>query len=153
MQRFPDVLDEVLRDAQQRVRVALRTRLVACDVQLPDAALFATSAQRAVIMIGGGALHAWSRKHVMCRARGGSPARSMHFVGVMPYATNSDLPARVRKVLPRHAQDIYRAAFNSAYQRYGAARESVAHRIAWAAIKRRYIKRTAAFWVARKDAA
>jgi cation transport regulator len=37
----------------------------------------------------------------------------------MPYAQNDDLPASVRHVLPAHAQDIYRAAFNDAYQRYG----------------------------------
>lgn len=33
----------------------------------------------------------------------------------MPYATNSDLPPPVRHVLPRHAQDIYREAFNHAF--------------------------------------
>ncbi len=71
----------------------------------------------------------------------------------MPYATNSALPARVRKVLPRHAQDIYRAAFNNAYDRYGSAREAIAHRIAWSAVKRRYVQRAAGFWVAREDAA
>ncbi len=67
----------------------------------------------------------------------------------MPYATNADLPARVQEVLPRHAQDIYRAAFNSAYARYGADREAIAHRIAWAAVKRRYAHRSAGIWVAR----
>ena len=71
----------------------------------------------------------------------------------MPYATNDDLPARVRRVLPEHAQDIYRAAFNDAHARYGAAREAVAHRIAWAAVKRRYVQRAAGFWVAREDVA
>ena len=71
----------------------------------------------------------------------------------MPYATNTDLPARVRKVLPRHAQDIYRAAFNNAYERYGKTREAIAHRIAWSAVKRRYVQRAAGFWVAREDAA
>jgi hypothetical protein len=33
----------------------------------------------------------------------------------MPYATNAALPSRVRSVLPEHAQDIYREAFNHAY--------------------------------------
>ena len=32
----------------------------------------------------------------------------------MPYRTNHDLPPPVRHVLPAHAQDIYRAAFNNA---------------------------------------
>jgi cation transport regulator len=71
----------------------------------------------------------------------------------MPYATNSDLPPRVQKVLPRHAQDIYRAAFNSAYEHYGATHEATAHRVAWAAVKRSYVQRAAGFWVAREDAA
>jgi cation transport regulator len=71
----------------------------------------------------------------------------------MPYATNADLPAGVRKNLPRHAQDIYRAAFNDAYERYGADHEAVAHRIAWAAVKRRYMQRAAGMWVAREDVA
>lgn len=64
----------------------------------------------------------------------------------MPYASNSELPARVRKVLPRHAQDIYRAAFNDAYERYGPQREAIAHRIAWSAVKRHYVQRSAGVW-------
>jgi len=71
----------------------------------------------------------------------------------MPYATNSDLPARVRNSLPHHAQDIYRAAFNDAYERYGADREATAHRIAWSAVKRRYVQRAAGFWVERSKTA
>jgi cation transport regulator len=71
----------------------------------------------------------------------------------MPYATNEDLPAPVRRALPRHAQDIYRAAFNNAFARYGAEREAVAHRIAWAAVKRRYVQRAAGVWAARTEAA
>lgn len=67
----------------------------------------------------------------------------------MPYSLNSDLPATVRKHLPGHAQDIYRAAFNAAYQRYGPGREDVAHRIAWAAVKRSYVQRAAGIWVRR----
>lgn len=71
----------------------------------------------------------------------------------MPYSTNSDLPARIRKVLPRHAQDIYRAAFNNAYEHYGRAHEETAHRVAWAAVKRQYVHRGAQFWVRRQDVA
>lgn len=56
----------------------------------------------------------------------------------MPYRANQDLPPRVRRVLPEHAQDIYRAAFNSAWERYGG--DERAHRIAWAAVKRKYRK-------------
>lgn len=57
----------------------------------------------------------------------------------MPYATNEDLPPSVRTHLPPHAQDIFRAAFNSAWASYGA-KEQTAHRIAWAAVKRRFRK-------------
>jgi len=69
----------------------------------------------------------------------------------MPYATNDALPAPVQRVLPQHAQDIYRAAFNDAFARYGAKREAVAHRIAWSAVKRRYVQRAAGFWVVRAE--
>jgi cation transport regulator len=62
----------------------------------------------------------------------------------MPYASNEDLPASVRKHLPPHAQDIFRSAFNHAWQTYGAReparREEIAHRVAWAAVKVRYHK-------------
>jgi len=71
----------------------------------------------------------------------------------MPYANNTDLPVRVRKVLPLHAQDIYRAAFNNAFERYGREHEAIAHRIAWAAVKRQYVHRAAGFWVRREDVA
>ncbi len=67
----------------------------------------------------------------------------------MPYADITDLPATVRKVLPHDAQDIYRDAFNHAYAHYGAAREPVARRIAWAAVKRRYFHVTGGIWVPR----
>jgi len=62
----------------------------------------------------------------------------------MPYAANEDLPPAIRRHLPPHAQDIFRAAFNSAWETYGARepwrREEIAHRIAWSAVKRRYRK-------------
>ncbi|MGY6250725.1 ChaB family protein [Bosea thiooxidans] len=60
----------------------------------------------------------------------------------MPYASNDDLPPSVRGHLPQHAQDIYRAAFNHAFAAHAAdvAREEIAHRIAWAAVKRSYDK-------------
>jgi cation transport regulator len=67
----------------------------------------------------------------------------------MPYASNEDLPASVRNHLPPHAQDIYRAAFNAAYDEYAASvrREAIAHRVAWAAVKRSYVK-IAGQWMA-----
>ncbi len=60
----------------------------------------------------------------------------------MPYAVNSDLPASVRRHLPDHAQNIYRAAFNNAFAAHSddSARDEIAARIAWAAVKRSYRK-------------
>jgi cation transport regulator len=60
----------------------------------------------------------------------------------MPYASNDDLPASLQKVLPAHAQDIYRAAFNNAFGEYARRSngEAIAHRVAWAAVKRQYRK-------------
>jgi cation transport regulator len=57
----------------------------------------------------------------------------------MPYATNDDLPPSVQAHLPPHAQDIFREAFNNAFERYGGD-EARVFRIAWAAVKRRYEK-------------
>lgn len=65
----------------------------------------------------------------------------------MPYDSNEDLPAPVRHVLPDHAQDIYRATFNSAWRKYSNDEEAV-HRIAWAAVKRSYWK-MGEHWVAK----
>lgn len=60
----------------------------------------------------------------------------------MPYQRNEDLPPSVRNALPEHAQDIYRAAFNNAWQRYD---EDAARRIAWAAVKKTY-RKVAGVW-------
>ena len=60
----------------------------------------------------------------------------------MPYASNADLPLGVRRHLPNAAQDIYREAFNHAWVSYSGdvRREEIAHRVAWAAVKRKYEK-------------
>lgn len=63
----------------------------------------------------------------------------------MPYKSRDELPESVRKHLPPHAQDIYKDAFNSAWERYHD--ESRAHRIAWAAVKRKYHKDESGQWV------
>ena len=65
----------------------------------------------------------------------------------MPYSHNLELPPSVRTHLPDHAQDIYREAFNHAWRSYDGD-EPIAHRVAWAAVKRRYVK-TRTGWVAR----
>lgn len=64
----------------------------------------------------------------------------------MPYASNDDLPESVRSHLPKHAQDIYRAAYNHAWDEYAEAkdrrghesREEVSHKVAWSAVKEKY---------------
>ncbi|CDX56159.1 putative conserved cation transport regulator [Mesorhizobium plurifarium] len=61
----------------------------------------------------------------------------------VPYASIEDLPPPIREYLPLHAREIYRAAFNNAWDEYvdrGAKREEIAHRVAWAAVKHRYRK-------------
>jgi cation transport regulator len=60
----------------------------------------------------------------------------------MPYVTNEKLPPSVRIHLPEHAQDIYREAFNHAYAAHAGEidREPRSHMIAWAAVKRCYVK-------------
>jgi cation transport regulator len=67
----------------------------------------------------------------------------------MPYQTNADLPRSVR-FQPEHAQDIYREAFNHAYAAHAgeSGQEEAAHRIAWAAVKRSYVK-VGASWIER----
>ena len=61
----------------------------------------------------------------------------------MPYRTNADLPPAVHDHLPPHAQDIYREAFNHSFASHSgeARQEEIAHRTAWAAVKRSYVKR------------
>ncbi|MDI9222106.1 putative cation transport regulator ChaB [Pantoea sp. EA-12] len=66
----------------------------------------------------------------------------------MPYDSRSSLPDSVKNVLPAHAQDIYIAAFNSAWDEYkekkdrkdDSTREEVAHKVAWSAVKQKYEK-------------
>lgn len=70
----------------------------------------------------------------------------------MPYRSNEDFPDNLRRLLPDHAQDIYRQAFNHAHAEHeGELRqEEAASCIAWAAVKRSYVK-TPTGWV-RRDA-
>lgn len=72
----------------------------------------------------------------------------------MPYSKREDLPGPVTHVLPVHAQDIYKEAFNSAWEEYkdpsnrkdGGDREETAHRVAWAAVKKKYQKGSDNSW-------
>ncbi len=67
----------------------------------------------------------------------------------MPYKLLSDLPDSVQHVLPKHAKEIYRAAFNNAWNEYknpkdrqgDDSREVVSHKVAWAAVENKYEKK------------
>lgn len=77
----------------------------------------------------------------------------------MRYERRDQLPEPVRDHLPEHAQEIYRQAFNHAYEEYadpakrhsGGTREGTAHAVAWAAVEHEYAKGSDGQWV-RKDA-
>lgn len=66
----------------------------------------------------------------------------------MPYKKKSELPEAVRDNLPSHAQDIFRKAYNNAWETYAdpaqrrgnASREETANRVAWAAVKHEFEK-------------
>ncbi len=66
----------------------------------------------------------------------------------MPYDNLKDLPDSVQNALPKHAQEIYQAAYNNAWDEYkdkeerrdDASREETAHKVAWAAVKHKYKK-------------
>lgn len=74
----------------------------------------------------------------------------------MPYKDIEELPKSVSNPLPKHAQEIYLAAFNNAWDEYAkaedrrgdASREEVAHKVAWAAVKQKYEK-SGDRWVAK----
>lgn len=72
----------------------------------------------------------------------------------MPYQTRDDLPASVRHLLPEHAQDIFKDAFNNAIKEYqnpdkrrdNSNPETIAFRVAWAAVEKVYHKETDGHW-------
>ncbi|WP_337022821.1 MULTISPECIES: putative cation transport regulator ChaB [unclassified Pantoea] len=77
----------------------------------------------------------------------------------MPYKSRDSLPDSVKHVLPAHAQDIYLAAFNSAWDEYkdkkdrqdDSSREEVSHKVAWAAVKHTYEKGSDDKWHKKKS--
>jgi cation transport regulator len=72
----------------------------------------------------------------------------------LPYVSVEDLPSQIRAHLPQHAQEIYLSAFNNAWTEYAVRdptqRERTAHRVAWAAAKRKYQK-SGDRWIPRYD--
>lgn len=77
----------------------------------------------------------------------------------MPYQSIDQLPDGVQDNLPKHAQEIYKEAFNSAWEQYAdpeerrddASREETAHRVAWSAVKRSYEKGDDDKWHRKED--
>ena len=73
----------------------------------------------------------------------------------MPYDKNAELPKSVQNNLSIHAQDIYREAFNSAWEQYkepskrklGGSREETSHRVAWSAVEKVYTKSEEGKWI------
>jgi cation transport regulator len=69
--------------------------------------------------------------------------------GAMPYKMITQLPDNVKNNLPKHAQEIYKEAFNSAEEQYG--EESRAHRVAWSAVENKYEKNDQGNWVSKES--
>lgn len=77
----------------------------------------------------------------------------------MPYKQLHELPDNVKDNLPRHAQEIYKEAFNSAWKQYDEpeerqgdrSREETAHAVAWSAVKKEYEKNNGGKWVKKND--
>lgn len=63
----------------------------------------------------------------------------------MPYDNLSDLPDNVKEHLPKHAQEIFQAAFNSAAKQYDD--EARWFATAWAAVEKVYHKNAEGNWV------
>jgi cation transport regulator len=61
------------------------------------------------------------------------------------YKMITQLPDGVKNNLPKHAQEIYKEAFNSAEDQYG--EESRAHATAWSAVENKYEKNENGNWV------
>jgi len=66
----------------------------------------------------------------------------------MPY-TMENPPERIKN-LPKHAAEIWIAAFNSAVKQYDG-NEQKANAVAWAAVKRKYEKNDKGIWVLKKE--
>jgi cation transport regulator len=63
----------------------------------------------------------------------------------MQYETVKELPATIRDVLPEKAKEIYRRAYNQAWEEYdkdarmGLNQPGLAHQQAWMAVKQEYV--------------
>ena len=76
------------------------------------------------------------------------------------YKTIAELPDAVKKHLPKHAQSIYREAFNHAHVEYtnpnkrrskDESLEAVSHKVAWNAVKLKYKKGSDGNWYLKEN--
>jgi cation transport regulator len=75
----------------------------------------------------------------------------------MPYDSIKELPTQVKTNLPEKAQEIFKEAYNNAWQQYqdeekrkgNASLEAVANKVAWSAVKKKYEKKNGK-WVKKK---
>lgn len=67
----------------------------------------------------------------------------------MPYQKINDLPDAVTNHLPKHAQEIFLAAFNNASEQYRD--EERAFRVAWSGVKRDHEKDDDNNWHRKQD--
>jgi cation transport regulator len=67
----------------------------------------------------------------------------------MPYKQITQLPDNVKNNLPKHAQEIYKEAFNSAEKQYGEGDR--AHRVAWSTVEQKYEKYDQGNWVSKES--
>lgn len=61
----------------------------------------------------------------------------------------NELPEQIKTNLPKHAQEIWRETYNSAYEEYDYD-EEIAAKIAWGSVRRSYKKTDSGEWKARK---
>ncbi len=67
----------------------------------------------------------------------------------MPYKTISELPDSVKDNLPKGAKEIFKEAYDNAWEQYkdpkdrkgDESREEVANKVAWSAVKKKYEKK------------
>lgn len=72
----------------------------------------------------------------------------------MPYNDTSELPKGVQNNLPQGGHNIFKEAFNSAWEQYAdpakrrgdESQEEAAMRVAWAAVKQNYTKGDDGSW-------
>lgn len=76
----------------------------------------------------------------------------------MPYKKLRELPDSVKNNVPKHAQEIYKEAYNSACKEYAdpkdredsSTREETSHKVAWSAVKKSY-KKEGDKWVRKRN--